>query len=133
MPLISLSHVLASPMLTDVFSVIRRAQTVSTNGRATSSSQLIPDKSGVVHPSSYNDLKMFPDLQITGKALTIITQFALRSESEVAQKDYLPDIVQWHGDNFIVKQMLDWSSYGPGFVFAICESTDMVDAAPVME
>lgn len=131
MAMINLTVALTSPMFTDTFSVNRRTQTVGTNGRASISSQVTPAVYGVVYPSDDNELRLLGDMQVTGKTITVITQFALRSESEVSGAEFMPDVVTWKGDNFLVKHIEDWSSFGPGFILAICTSTDIVDNAPV--
>jgi hypothetical protein len=133
MPMINITAALTSPMLADSFSVIRRTQTVGSNGRATMAQQTISNLSGPVYPSDDNDLKRLADEQITGKAITVITRFALYGEVEVAGTQYQPDIVVWRGDNFLVKHLEDWSNYGPGFVLAICTSIDVVDQPPATE
>mgnify|MGYP001548635201 CR=1 FL=1 len=132
-PLINVSAAITSPMLADQFAVIRRQQTVGTNGRASFITTNVPNLSGVVYPSSKNDLERFPNFQVTGKTITVITRFALRGESEVAVTDYAPDIVQWHGDSFVVAALEDWSAFGPGFVFALCSSQDFKDVPPTTE
>ena len=132
-PLIDVSDAITSPMLADQFKVIRRTQTMGNNGRASFTNAAPVNACGTVYPSNANDLKRFPDLQFVGKTITVITRFALRSASEITGTDYAPDLVQWHGDNFIVAALEDWSSYGPGFVFAICESADLKDVPPTTE
>jgi hypothetical protein len=132
-PLINVSMALNSPMLADRFAVIRRQQTIGNNGRAAFNATNIPAVSGVVYPSTRNDLERFPNFQVTGKTITVITRFALRSESETHGADYAPDIVLWHGDNFLVSALEDWSNFGPGYVMAICASTDFKDVPPTTE
>ncbi|KAA6459630.1 phage head-tail adapter protein [Acidobacteria bacterium AB60] len=133
MPLLNFTNVILSPMLSDSFSVIRRQQTVGNNGRASYTSTTTAGVGGVVYPSNKNDLERFPNLQVTAKTITVITTFALRGESEVAGTDFSPDIVQWHGDNFLVAALEDYSAYGPGFVLAICQSMDLKEAPPTTE
>jgi galactose-6-phosphate isomerase len=141
MPLVNVSMALMSPMLSDTFAVIRRQQAVGTNGRASFVATVIPNLGGVVYPSNKNDLERFPNLQVTAKTITVITRFALRSESETqpgygetgSPIDYAPDIVQWNGDSFLVSAVEDWSNFGPGFTFAICQSMDLKDVPPVTE
>jgi hypothetical protein len=133
MPLINQSVALTNPMSMDQFAVVRRQQVVGNNGRATFNTTNVPNLSGVVYPSTKNDLERFPNFQVAGKTITVITRYALRSESEASGTDFAPDIVQWHGDNFLVKELEDWSAYGPGFVLAICSSTDLKDVPPTTE
>jgi len=133
MPMINVSVALTSPMLVDTFTVKRRVQTVGTNGRATTTNTPTTGVSGVVYPSDNNDLQRLGDMQVTGKAITVITQFALRGESEESgtpEVQFQPDIVTWHGNSFVVKHLEDWGAFGPGFVLAVCTSIDIVDAPP---
>lgn len=130
MPLINLTVAFASPMLADTFAVIRRQQTVGNNGRASTVQTTIPNLTGPVYPSTPDEFRMLPDLATNEKAITVVTNFALRGESEASGTDYLPDVVQWNGDNFKVAKVEDWSNYGPGFVMALCTSIDLLDAPP---
>jgi galactose-6-phosphate isomerase len=127
MPSIDLSRALARPSFQDSFAVTRRQQSVNTYGEASAVSTSMGTQSGVVWPSQPNERKIVPDLTVTDKTITIITAFALRSEAEVSGTEYLPDIVTWHGDSFLVRNVEDWSGYGAGFVQAICSSIDVVD------
>jgi hypothetical protein len=136
MPMMDLSEVLTDPMLLDTFSVNRRTQTVNEFGLACSSTQPFPDINGVVYPSDDNDLKRLPDLSIQSKALTVITQFSLRGESETSGSgaaSFYPDIVVWNGDQFLVRKIDDYSNYAAGFILAICTSIDLVDQPPTSE
>lgn len=131
MPLLNLSPVLASPMLQSTFTVLRRQQIVGNNGRASTQNTSVPGLTGIIYPSAKNELERFPNLQITGKALTVITSYPLRSAAETVDgKEWSPDLVQWGGSNFIVRTLEDWSQYSTGFVLAICESITLVDSPP---
>lgn len=130
MPLLDMSDVLTDPMFVDTFSVNRRVQTVNDSGIASSTVQALPGINGVVYPSDENDLQRLPDLSIQTKAITVVTMFALRGESEAAGSEYYPDIVVWNGDNFLVRHVNDYSNYAAGFILAVCTSIDLVDAPP---
>lgn len=139
MPLISQNAALTNPMVVDKFTVNRRTQTVNGFGIASTTVEPFTPVYGTVYPSDENDLKRWPDLQVTDKALTVITRFALRNESETSIDGSIsssPDIVVWplvNGDNYLVRKILDWSQYGTGFIFAICTSMDLVDQPPATE
>jgi hypothetical protein len=133
MPMMDLSEVLTDPMLLDSFAVNRRTQTVDDFGIASTSTQPFAGLYGVIYPSEENELKRLPDLQIQSKAITVITMFALRGESEAASTEYAPDVVVWNGDNFLVRKVEDYSNFAAGFIFAICTSTDLVDQPPATE
>ncbi len=134
MPLINVIPAITSPMLVDSFSVNRRQQFVDNFGYASTTSVVTPNVGGVVYPSNENELRRIPDLQVNDKAVTVITRFALRSESETVDgTEYQPDIVIWQGDNFVVRKIEDWGSYAAGFFLAICTSIDLVDRPPDTE
>ena len=130
MPMINLFPVLTNSYNLDTFSVVRRQETVSNFGISTVTSTTIAGQYGVVKPSNENDLKRLPDTDIFEKAITVITMFPLRGESETAGSEFKPDLVVWNGDNFMVREVLDYSNYAMGFVKAICTSIDRVDQPP---
>jgi hypothetical protein len=112
---------------------MRRTQTVNDLGVASTTTVPTPSVPGVVYPSNENDLKRFPDLQIQSKAITVVCQFALRGESEVAGTEFQPDVIVWSNDNYVVRALDDWSQYAAGFILAICTSIDLVDSPPTTE
>ncbi len=130
MPMIDITAALTSPMLADSFSVLRRTETVGANGRSTVTTQTIAGLYGPVKPADANDLKRYPDMDVTEKTITVTTMYALRGESDTAGTEYKPDVVVWNEDNFLVRHVEDFSNFGPGFVRAICTSIDLVDAPP---
>jgi galactose-6-phosphate isomerase len=128
MPSIDLSAALSNPSFQDTFSVTRRVQTVNNFGETSTASTVTPNVAGVVWPSQPNERRLLPDLTVTDQTITIITSFALYGEAQASGTEYSPDIVTWHGDSFLVRNVEDWSGYGAGFVQAICSSIDVVDA-----
>jgi hypothetical protein len=133
MVLLDVSLAVTSAYLCDSFSVTRRVQTVNNFGLASATPSTITPVYGVVAPSNENDLQRHPELEINSKAITVITSFALRSESELADTEFLPDIVVWNNDNFLVRTLDDWSQYAAGFTLCICTSIDLVDQPPTTE
>ena len=127
---IDVSSALLSIMLYSSFTVQRRVQVVNTFGESTNpNTQSIPT-GGVVNASTPADLERLPETERTNKSITIITNFQLRSvfSQSSGANQYLPDIVLWNGDSFVVKNLEDFSNYGPGFISAIAQSIDSVDA-----
>jgi hypothetical protein len=78
--------------------------------------------------SSPNDLQRVPDYQYMNKAITIYTQCALQGPAP----GYQPDEILWHGSQFIVRALDDYSGYGNGWLMVIALSIDHVDPAPPM-
>lgn len=130
MPMLDMSAALTDPFLVDSFSVVRRQETVNNSGISTVTPATTTPVYGIVYPSDENDLRRLPDSDIFAKAITVITKFALRGESETEGTSFKPDLVVWNGDNFLVRLVDDYSNYGSGYIQAVCTSIDLVDAPP---
>ena len=114
--------------ITDQFTVMRRVQTIdSTTGRSGISVEgTFENVDGVVTISNPDDLERLDDSQRMGRNITIVTSFMLRGPAP----GYQPDIVQWQGDNYLVKAVDPYPHAGDGFVQAIAGSVDSIDQPP---
>lgn len=132
-PSIDMRVALTNPITLDRFNVLRRKQDVNTAGRVVITTTLFNNVRGVVTPSlSMKDLQRMTNAQIQSKAIAIVTRFALRGETEDAgQQDFQPDIVFWHGNNFLIILVEDYSNYAAGFVRAIGVMMD-IQAVPIV-
>lgn len=110
----------------DVFAVNRRAQTVDDGGFAHQTPTTIPGVRGVVTAATPNDLERLPDEQHGTKAIVIVTKFRLQLPSP----NFDADTVQWHGDEFVVVHVDDYTSYGHGFLQAIAISINSIEQPP---
>lgn len=125
MPFIDVSDVLTDPEFAEPpksLIVLRRTQTIGINGRVAVAVKNIPID-GIVTAGSGNNLQRLEDQQHMIKRITVHTMFRLRGPA----LGFQPDIVQWHGDNFVVTEIDDHSAYGAGFISATCASTDPLD------
>lgn len=113
----------------DTIIVIRRVQTISKYGRQISAERAMSSV-GVVVPSSPDDLVRVPEGQYTNKAITIYTK-AIRLQG--SSPGVNADKVIWHGSEYVVSALLDYSQYGVGFVAAVCISMDAQDPPPMPE
>jgi hypothetical protein len=111
----------------DDFTVLRRVETINQRGRLVYGEQRF-GATGVVVPTSPNDLQRLPDYQYMNKAISIYTQCQLQGPSP----GYQPDEILWHGSQYIVRAVDDYAGYGRGFLMCICLSIDHVDPAPPM-
>lgn len=125
MPSLDLSEALFEPSFLDQFVVKRRRQVMDQYGIAAITTQLIA-AFGTVTTSSGNDLKRGADEQHAEKNIHIVTSFRLRG----ATVGYQPDLVTWHGDDFLVKKVEDYTGYGIGWVQVECASIDFMDQPP---
>jgi hypothetical protein len=126
MPTLDVSEAF-DPSFMDDFTVVRRIQTINQNGRVV----ITPTESavtGVVVAASPNDLQRLPELQYMNKTITIYTQYKLQGPAPGFQ----PDEILWHGSQYLVRAIDDYSGYGRGFIMAVCTSIDAVDPAPYM-
>ena len=115
------------PSFIDSFTVICRAQRVSQFGRVQMVEQRFTGY-GVVVASSPNDLQRVPEMQYANKSISIYTQWKLQGPAPNMQ----PDEVVWHGSQFLVRALDDYSGYGRGWIMVICLSIDAVDPAPYL-
>jgi hypothetical protein len=125
MPMLDMRVALSNPYTIDYFTVIRRVETVNDFGESTLTTTSYPLTAGVVTAGQPSNLDRQANFQVTPKWIDIVTQFCLYPESESgAGTEYQPDLIVWRGNNYIVKTLADYSSYGLGFVSAGCAITD---------
>lgn len=125
MPQLDVNIVMASPMFMDTFRVIRRASSVDDTGRTTSTDEVI-DTTGIVQPTGNNTQERPKEYATGRKSCLVITAFRLREQTQ----NYLPDLVLWRGDTYLVETVEDYTNYGRGFVQASCTSEDLQDTPP---
>lgn len=122
--------VLTSPYLADSVSVIRRQETLTTSGRNTLSPVTTNNVPAIVDVTGDNSLDRPFDGERQKKEIDVYTRFALRGAS-LDNMNWQPDLVLWHGDQFVVKTTEDWGAYGEGWTKAHCVSEDMTQVPPL--
>jgi hypothetical protein len=125
-PQLDVTIVLTSPMFMDTFTVVRRESGVNAQGRTAVIETQIPT-TGVVQPSGANTQERPKDYATGRKSCLVITKFRLRQQTQ----GYLPDLVLWRGDDYLVETVEDYTNYGNGFVQAYCTSQDLQDEPPM--
>lgn len=130
-PFLDPSFMLLDPQFTDRFAVVQRVQVVSNYGEASTANTTINNVLGVVAPAKPAELARLGDNERGARTLTIFTQFLLVGPARAGQTQRQPDLVLWSGDQFIVKEVLPWSRFGPGWVRAIVTSIDSIEAVSV--
>jgi len=130
---LDMKDALLAPEFLDTFQVIRRKQTIDSNGRVHLINSLPMLVRGVVLPFTPDSLRREEDMQYQYKALEITTPFILRGPSTVenSPNTYAPDIVIWNNDQYLITALDDYSNYNPGYVKVIAVSMDYVDQAPL--
>ena len=125
MPFLDFSDVIQDPDIADnTLSVLRRPQSLGTNGRVAVKPTRYPNVVGVITSAGPNDLERLDDQQRTGRVLSLVTKFRLRATSPGFQPDY----VVWRGDTFIVHTFDPYPQFGAGFYQALIGSIDIQDA-----
>lgn len=123
---------LLAPELLDCFQVIRRTQSVDSTGRVTSNPKLPVLARGIVTPFVPDSLRRETDMQTEYKAIQVTTPFLLKGPSSKpnSSNTFLPDIIVWNNDQYLVTALDDYSNYNPGYVKVIAISLDYIDSAP---
>ena len=131
MPEIDVSDVLLDPFIASTaFTVIRRQQTVGTNGLPVITTTTFAAV-GALTPSGDNSLVREEAYEQQANSISVITSFRLRGPAKLADgTEYMPDVILWDGNHYIVRDLKDWTQFGAGMVEAECLSYDFVDLPP---
>ncbi len=119
----------------DPLTIDRQLQVVDNFGGVSVTLQRVsPAPYGVIVPKDSviggNFVLREADMEYRGAALVVFTQFRLRSASKDSANPYLPDIVYFNGDPYLVGLINDFSIWGAGFIQAELSSMASVDNAP---
>jgi galactose-6-phosphate isomerase len=112
---LDVSSVLTDPLFTTRMSYTRNKQTVSDSGRAINT-PTISSFYGAVTNNSGNTLRRTADGSIIEGDICIHTKTRLIDGKSGRDAD----TVKYLGNCYLVDNVHDWSSYGQGFVKAIC-------------
>lgn len=118
MPDIDVTDLLVDPDFCETVTLIRRSQTIDNNGVASNvetSSQIT-----AVVTAMDGDMVRQPEGEYAKNSIVVHSITRLRGVTPGA----VPDIIVWHGNNYIVKRSNDWSDFGAGFTSATCTLTD---------
>jgi hypothetical protein len=131
MSLIDVDDVIFDPFVAGQFvTVVRREQEVNEQGEGVETDTTIPNVVASVTPTGDNSLVREEAFSAQAQTIRVITAFRLRGQTKDPStgKSFLPDIVLWHSDSYIVKIVNDYTPYGAGFIEAECESIDYQQA-----
>jgi galactose-6-phosphate isomerase len=117
MPTLDVTRILTNPAFCDyTLSVQRNVQTVGENGLAVNTPTTTAF-SGVVTPRGGKRLIRGSDAARMTGSIEISTMFVLDDGATGTDAD----IVSWQGRQYTVVDVQDWTTYGAGFVTAVCE------------
>lgn len=120
--------ILFDPLIVDRFNILRRQETVGSNGRSTTTTTTIPNCCGTVNMFSDREVirEKFPEMEYATNIIVVIAARKLQTEVTGFQ----PDIVQWRSDNYLVKKVSPYPQFGIGFYQSVCASVDFTDSSP---
>lgn len=121
MPLLDIAELLTDPDLAAVaFSVTRRQQVMGSNGVASVVTTDIPNLFGAVYPTGDQSLTRDEAYETQASSIHVVTTFKLRLAAEKIDDStsWLPDLVLWKGNHYLMKASDDFTQYGAGFVSA---------------
>ena len=123
------------PEFFDTFSLHRRLETVSDHGRSVVVPTITPDQLAVITAASPDDLKRWPEADISLKSITITTQVRLQlaSPGPTPDETYKADVIEWpqgSGDMYQVGLVEDYSRYAVGYLWCIAQVTNYTPSAP---
>jgi hypothetical protein len=113
--------------------ILRRQGTVNANGEQQTAVTSFPNVPMSVTPTGSNSLVREEAYDSQTKSIRVISQAPLRSRAEQQDgTDWLPDVIQWKGGNYIVRIVDDYSSFGAGMIVADCLLFDFIPPPPTM-
>lgn len=117
MPLLDVTEVLFDPDFADTLVCIRQTQTVDDDGIATNVTQSMPFI-GVVTADRGKELARLAAGSHVSGSILVHTAFRLTNGGPAGRDS---DHIVWNGDEYIVKSIDDYSTYGMGFLCASCD------------
>lgn len=125
MPLLDVSEILGDPMFADDITIIRSSRSVSAGGRTVDTPSSFSTY-GNVQPASEAQLMQLPDLERVGSFVSVVTPFPLFCLTDSTG----PDQVTWNGRTYRVMVVRDYTTYGSGFVEALCQMVTLAMGGP---
>jgi hypothetical protein len=140
-PLIDVTAALTNPYTLEKVTVVRRKETVDTDGFVALELSTFSPVFGVIAAgfaatmSSTNDLmRRNPDYDYQTKSISFVTKFRLRGVSKELNGDrYKGDILIWPPeavDQYLVTRVEDYSRFGRGFVQSEASAIDLGNTPP---
>lgn len=121
MPLLDMTDVLLDPDFLDTTLVYTRQTQVDIGHGRVRDDQVAAPFAGVVSMDAGAILNRLPEGSYVSGSILIYTLTRLRMKGTGVDAD----LVDWHGARYRVTNMGDYSGYGAGFVWAICEPLNL--------
>ena len=118
MPKIDVTDVLTDPDFADALMVTSSARIIQDNGRASDMALGQTNVVAVVVPAPQR-LILQSDGALRDGAIEIYTTYTLTGGVKVDDASgRQPDVVTWHGREYVVASVEDFSAFGAGFIHA---------------
>jgi len=104
--------------------VTRALATIGENGRTQLAFQTLEIVASV-QPASGTQLQRLPDLERASGAVQVYTLTPLIARAP----GVTADVLRWHGADYTVETVSDYTAYGSGFVVAVCTLTSLAAGA----
>lgn len=123
MPLLDISELMGDPDFFNDITIVRSTQSVDMNGRVTNTPGVYQSY-GCVQPAPEYQLQQLPDEGRASSYISVVTPSRLFVNAEGMAADQ----VIWSDMTWRVVKVRDWSTWGNGFVEAICALEGFVEA-----
>lgn len=126
MPLLDVSELFGDPDFFDNYNVLRMVRTVDQHGRANDSGAIFTITANI-QPATPEQVELIPEaMRLTTSTIICITQTKLVALTDTTAGDQ----IQYHGRNWRVMQVADWSEYGEGYYAAIAQQLELTQSGP---
>ena len=116
------SAVLTSREFLDTITITSRTNVIGTNGVSVAGTPTVSTLRAVVIPGRSNLRRLDDGSRLTANIDVYVQGSALTTGHRVDDaSERLADVVTWHGRNFVVAAVEDFSAFGPGFTKASCD------------
>lgn len=121
MPDMNFSDVLELPEFIDTITVQTLLKTIGNDGVSVDGSSTTTATTAVVVPGK-SSLRRADDGTRVDAYIDVYTQFMLSSGGRVTDaEERAADVVTWHGRDYAVIAVEDYSAFGAGFIHASCD------------
>lgn len=120
--MIDVSELMTDPDFVQPVTIMRRTDTVGTDGLTIVLETAFPGVLASVQPAGGDTLALLPEALRVGGVLSIWTAFSLRQASGTA----LSDEVIWRGARYVVMTLTDWGLPQNGFYEAALVRKELV-------
>lgn len=126
---LDVSDVLSDPDFQSSFQVTSTTRIVGASGRPTNTTTGPVPALGVVQPGKSTMRRLDDGSRITA-FIDIWTQYPLTAGTKASDSSSrAADVIAWHGRQFTVAMVEDWTDFGAGYLHAECDLLPLNPAA----